>query len=292
MPGHRRDDEPDDITRMHDTVTPAGAGSHGSTAVGGPAGGGRDTAADRPTAVQQTPPGSDRTAVLPTVGPAHPAPPGPAPAYDPSHTPASTPAPTSTTTEPHRPPASPAGRKEVVAAQRARYGGISWGSAYFGWLSPNGLAVLQIALLSALGVAFGLTEGVSDAQSATDQAASGLGLGAGIALLATLFLAYLAGGYVAGRMARFDGAKQGIAVWVVGLLVVLLLALAGLVFGSQYNVLAQLDLPRIPVDEGTATTAGITALVAVLVVTLVAAVLGGLLGARYHRKVDRVGFDH
>jgi hypothetical protein len=154
------------------------------------------------------------------------------------------------------------------------------------------MAVLLIALLSALGVAFGLTTGLDDAAEATEQAASGTGLGAGIAVLVALFLAYLAGGYVAGRMARFDGAKQGVAVWVIGLLVVLLLALAGLVFGSQYNVLSQLDLPRIPIDEGTATTAGIIALVAVLVVTLVAAVLGGLLGARYHRKVDRIGFDH
>ena len=42
---------------------------------------------------------------------------------------------------------------------------------------------------------------------------------------------------------------------------------------------------------GTATTAGIIALVAVLVGTLLGAVLGGLLGTRYHRKVDRVGYD-
>jgi high-affinity K+ transport system ATPase subunit B len=92
-------------------------------------------------------------------------------------------------------------------------------------------------------------------------------------------------------MARFDGAKQGVAVWVIGLVVVLLLALAGLVFGAHYNVLSRLDLPRIPIDEGTATTAGIIALVAVLLVTLLAAVLGGVLGARYHRKVDRVGYE-
>jgi MFS family permease len=92
-------------------------------------------------------------------------------------------------------------------------------------------------------------------------------------------------------MSRFDGLKQGVAVWVIGLLVVLLLALAGLVFGSQYNVLSQLNLPRIPIDEGTATTAGIIALAAVLVATLIGAILGGLLGTRYHRKVDRVGFD-
>ncbi|CCH85684.1 conserved membrane protein of unknown function [Modestobacter italicus] len=182
-------------------------------------------------------------------------------------------------------------RQQVLTAQRARYGGVSWGAAFFGWLSANGMAVLLIALLSAGGLAFGLSDRVGSVDEAADSAASGIGLGAGIALLVALFLAYLAGGYVAGRMARFDGARQGVAVWVIGLVVVVLLALAGLFFGSEYNVFADLDLPRIPVDEGNATTAGIIALVAVLVATLAGAVLGGSLGARYHRKVDRVGFD-
>jgi hypothetical protein len=182
-------------------------------------------------------------------------------------------------------------RQQVVAAQKARYGGISWGAAFFGWLSANGMAVILIALLSAGGLAFGLSSTVASPDQAADSATSGIGLGAGIALLVVLFLAYLAGGYVAGRMSRFDGVKQGLAVWVIGLVIVILLALAGLVFGSQYNVLAQLDLPRIPIDEGTATTAGLISLVAVLVATLVGAVLGGILGTRYHRKVDRVGFD-
>ena len=118
-----------------------------------------------------------------------------------------------------------------------------------------------------------------------------LGLGGGIAVLVVLFLAYLAGGYVAGRMARFDGARQGLAVWFVGLVVVLLLAAAGAILGSKYNVLQQLNLPRIPIDEGTATTAGIITLVAILVVTLLGAVLGGKLGDRFHRRIDRAGFD-
>ena len=182
-------------------------------------------------------------------------------------------------------------RQQVVAAQRARYGGIHWGVAFFGWLSANGMAVILIALLSAGGLAFGLSNNVSTPNQVADSATSGIGLGAGIALLVALFLAYLAGGYVAGRMARFDGVKQGVAVWVIGLVVVLLAALAGLVFGSQYNVLARLNLPRIPIDEGTATTAGMIALAAVLVATLLAAVLGGLLGVRYHRKVDKVGYE-
>ena len=179
--------------------------------------------------------------------------------------------------------------RDAVVAQRASFGGIKWGAAFFGWLSANGLAVILVALLSAAGVALGLAQGVDTADEAADQVET-LGIGGGIAVLAVLFLAYLAGGYVAGRMARFDGARQGLAVWLVGLLVVLLLAAAGGILGAQYNVLQQLNLPRIPIDEGTATTAGLITLVAILGVTLLGAVLGGKLGERYHRKVDRAGF--
>jgi hypothetical protein len=178
---------------------------------------------------------------------------------------------------------------EAVAAQRAVFGGISWGAAFFGWLSANGLAVLLIALLSAAGVALGLARGVDTADEAAAQAGT-LGIGGGIAILVVLFLAYLAGGYVAGRMARFDGARQGVAVWLIGLLVVLVLAAAGAILGAQYNVLQQLNLPRIPIDEGTATTAGIVTLVVILLVTLLGALIGGTVGERYHRKVDRAGF--
>jgi hypothetical protein len=179
--------------------------------------------------------------------------------------------------------------RDAVAVQRARFGGIKWGAAFFGWLTANGLAVLLLALLSAAGVALGLARGVDTAREAARQADT-LGIGGGIAVLVILFLAYLAGGYVAGRMSRFDGARQGVAVWVIGLLVVLLLAVAGVVLGAQYNVLQQLNLPRIPIDEGAATTAGIITLVAILLVTLLGAVLGGKLGDRYHRRIDRAGF--
>jgi hypothetical protein len=180
--------------------------------------------------------------------------------------------------------------RDAVTAQRDRFGGIQWGAAFFGWLSANGLAVILIALLSAAGVAMGLAQGVNTADEASEQAQT-LGLGGGIAILVALFLAYLAGGYVAGRMARFDGARQGLATWLIGLIVVLALAAVGVLLGAQYNVLQQLNLPRIPIEEGTATTAGLITLVAILVVTLLGAVIGGKLGERFHRKVDRVGFD-
>jgi len=196
-------------------------------------------------------------------------------------------------TEPARTAGAPATTghdpRAAVAAQRAAFGGVKGGAAFFGWLSANGLAVLLIALLSAAGVALGLAQGIDSADEAAEQAET-LGLGGGIAVLVVLFLAYLAGGYVAGRMARFDGARQGIAVWLIGLAVVLVLAAVGAILGAQYNVLQELNLPRIPIDEGTATTAGIVTLVAILLVTLLGAMIGGKLGERYHRRVDRAGF--
>jgi hypothetical protein len=179
--------------------------------------------------------------------------------------------------------------RDAVDAQHARYGGIKWGAAFFGWLSANGLAVLLLAILSAAGVAFGLTQVTSTDEAATQ--ADTIGLTGSIALLVVLFLAYLAGGYVAGRMARFDGARQGLAVWLIGLLVVVLLAVAAALLGAEFNVLARLNLPSIPISGQTATTAGIVAGVAAVLATLIGAVLGGTLGTRYHRRIDRVGYD-
>jgi hypothetical protein len=180
-------------------------------------------------------------------------------------------------------------RRDADDRAHARFGGIKWGAAFFGWLSANGLNVILLALATAAGAAVGLTE-TTTAEARSN--AETIGIVGGIVLLVILAIGYYAGGYVAGRMSRFDGARQGMAVWVIGLLVTVALAAAGAIFGSEYNVLGQLNLPRIPVDEGSATTGGVIALVLVLLVTLGAAVLGGKAGERFHRKVDRAGADY
>jgi hypothetical protein len=180
----------------------------------------------------------------------------------------------------------------MVATQKERYGGMKFGSAFFGWLTATGLAVLLTALLSAIGAGVGVANN-ADPNQLADQAsqdAGTVGLIGGIVLAVILFIAYFAGGYVAGRLARFDGARQGVGVWVISLLAIAAFALAGVLFGSEYNVLSRFDLPRIPVDEGDLTTGGIIALVAAAIATLVAAVAGGKVGERYHRKIDRTGF--
>jgi len=112
-------------------------------------------------------------------------------------------------------------------------------------------------------------------------------------LLVVLLIAYFCGGYVAGRMARFNGAKQGVAVWIWAIVIAVLVALAGKVLGDKYDVLARLGgFPRLPFSHGDVTTAAIVALIIAVVATLVGAVLGGLAGMRFHRKVDKAGLGH
>jgi hypothetical protein len=184
----------------------------------------------------------------------------------------------------------PAGRDRMHAArarQREEYGGVNWGAAFFGWLVAVGLGSLLLAIVAAAGTAVGLTQ-LSGAEA--QQNAESIGLGGAIALLVVLMIAYYCGGYVAGRMSRFDGARQGFGAWLFGIVVTILLALAALILGSEYNVLQQLNLPSLPVGESTLTTGGAIALAAVLLGTLLAAIVGGKAGERYHRKIDRVGF--
>ncbi|MDQ0823596.1 putative membrane protein YdbT with pleckstrin-like domain [Arthrobacter sp. V4I6] len=181
-------------------------------------------------------------------------------------------------------------RETVVAREKEQFGGIQIGSAFFGWLAATGTAVLLTALVAAAGTAVGLATN-TDVNEAVSGGNETVGLVGVIALLVVLFVAYYCGGYVAGRMARFNGAKQGFMVWVWAIIAAVVVAILGLVAGQQFNILANLNsFPRIPVNEGQLSTMSIIAAVVIAVVALIGAVLGGLAGMHFHRKVDRAGF--
>jgi hypothetical protein len=171
--------------------------------------------------------------------------------------------------------------------QRDEFGGINWGASFFGWLVAIGVAALLTALLSAAGAAIGLTE-TSESEARAN--AEEITLAGGIVLVIVLMLAYYAGGYVAGRMSRFDGGRQGLGTWLIGLIVTIGLAIAAVVLGDEYNVLERLNLPSVPVGDQTLATGGIIALAAIVLGTLLAAMFGGKVGERYHKRVDRAGF--
>jgi hypothetical protein len=186
-------------------------------------------------------------------------------------------------------------RDSVLAREKEQFGGVKLGSAFFGWLTATGTAVLLTALAAAAGTAVGVANN-ADVSEAADQAASDpgtVGLVGGIVLLLVLFVSYYCGGYVAGRMARFNGAKQGVAVWLWAVVIAVVVAVLTAIAGDQFNVLGQLNsFPRIPVSEGDLTTGGIVTLLIIAAASLAGAVLGGLAGMRFHRKVDKAGLGH
>ena len=191
-------------------------------------------------------------------------------------------------------PGTPEGRRNDVAASDAeRFGGIKWGSAFFGWLTATGMKVLLGALATAIGVG---PAGTTNAAEATDQAlqdAQNLGIVGGIVLVAILLLAYYCGGYVAGRMARFDGIKQGVAVWLWGIIVAIIVALLAAVAGSRFDGLGRLGgALQLPVDGTVLTAGGLIGLAITILFPLVGAVLGGKAGMHFHRKVDQAGGNH
>lgn len=174
--------------------------------------------------------------------------------------------------------------RDAEVRRRDEFGGLNLGASFFGWLVAVGMAAILTAIVAAAGTAIGLTNGTPSAKSAGTVSIVG-----GALLVAILALAYFCGGYVAGRMSRFDGGRQGFGTWLIGLLVTVLIGGAGAIFGSKYNVFQKLNLPRIPIDEGSLATGGAIALALVLIGTLVAAVVGGKVGRRYHLRVDRAG---
>ena len=192
-----------------------------------------------------------------------------------------------TATAPARRPDDREHMRAVRARQREEFGGINWGAAFFGWLVAIGVGALLVGLLAAAGTAVGLTT-LSETDATTN--AEDIGIGGAIALIAALAIAYYFGGYVAGRMSRFDGARQGFGAWAIGLIVTIVLAVAAVVLGEEYNVLEQLNLPALPVGDSELLGGGAIALAAIILGTLLASVVGGKAGERYHRKVDRAGF--
>ncbi|MGI8524387.1 MAG: hypothetical protein ACR2K3_13930 [Nocardioides sp.] len=175
---------------------------------------------------------------------------------------------------------------EQDAAARERFGGLNAGAAFFGWLVALGVAALLGSIIGAVATGVGVNNNLS--QSDAQRQAGTIGIAAAIVLLVVLLIAYYAGGYVAGRMSRYDGGRQGFGVWLIGLLVTILAVVAGWIFGSAYNIFSRVNLPNVPLSTRDASIGAIITALAVLLVTLLAAVSGGKVGRRYHAKVDRV----
>jgi amino acid transporter len=196
-------------------------------------------------------------------------------------------------TDPERTDAArPAAGGYVPGAARGRIRvGINWGAAFFGWIAAVGSAVILTAFVVAVGAAVGVTRGATTVQEASNQISQQdpqtIGVAGLILLVVVAFVSYYCGGYVAARMSRFEGARQGFGVWVWAIIVALVVAIVAALAGARYDVLTTLNtFPRLPVNQGDLTGTGLVAVLGLLVITLLGAVIGGAAGMRYHRKLE------
>ena len=179
-------------------------------------------------------------------------------------------------------------RRRELRRERQEFGGrIQWEAVFFGLLAAIGLAASLVAMVLGGLVAAGITSFRDDAASLVDHVMTG----GGAIAVAILALAYLTGGYVAARMARFDGWRQGLGIWLLSVLIVLVVAITAWIAGGDPDPTKSISLPGNPIDEGPLShRAGAIAAILV-VVPLVFAVLGGVLGERFHRAVDNAAFE-
>ena len=167
---------------------------------------------------------------------------------------------------------------EALAAARHRFGGLDMGATISGAFAALGLTVLLGGVLAGAGRVV-YVNGLRDAPTATT--------GSVIAGLAVLLVAFLVGGWVAGRMARYDGGRNGMVTAVWFILFAAGTSATGALLGQSYNVFSGDRLPQWFTDSARTPEAVLSAAVAFLVM-VGAGFVGGVVGGRYHRKVDRL----
>src|SRR5215211_7330333 len=172
---------------------------------------------------------------------------------------------------------------------RDMYGGVDWLASFLGFVFAivAGAIFSLIAglVLAPLGFSVNLGGGEIGAAIIT-----------GLVLLGILvFLTYFFGGYVAGRLARFDGGRNGAMLLLWSGVTVLVLALvnailAGLLpseIADDINNFIQNDLLSTIGNLSQLGVVGVVVFVGALLLALLGGFLGGRLGSRYHAEIDR-----
>jgi hypothetical protein len=172
-----------------------------------------------------------------------------------------------------------------VVAFDAR-GGVSPGAILTGVVVAFGATFILSAIVGGVLVALGISN--------TPSSVVTVGVGAGIALVVAMFLAYLWGGYAAGRMARGAGLANGVLVPVAAIVVALIVG--GIV--TALGATANLNLPSLshfnpglPIRSnqlnGRVLDTTLWMTLGALIAMFLGGIIGGLLGARWHTKLER-----
>ena len=175
----------------------------------------------------------------------------------------------------------------MAMARDAGVGRVSVASTFAGTLVAFGGTVVLLAVAATIAAGTDVNESLADASWRE------AGTAGGLILASALFLAYLFGGYSAGRMARRAGFAHGVLVFVTSLVgVAVVAAVARMLTDADSDAILR-DLRSVGVpttgDEWreVVTVAGIGSLAAMLI----GSCLGGLWGERWHNRYLRRALD-
>ena len=165
-------------------------------------------------------------------------------------------------------------------------GGVTGGSVFTGVVVAFGAMFLLSALIGGILVALGLLD-----ETVTTGDAVNAGIGAGLALVIAQFLAYLWGGYTAGRMGRGSGIANGLLVPIVAIIIGL--AIGGVVtsLGVTVNMNLPLTVNRLPIENDYLVNWGLGIGIASLIAMFLGGIIGGMAGVRWHSRLERDTYD-
>ena len=166
-----------------------------------------------------------------------------------------------------------------IAVARERFGGVDIPASLIGMLTALSTTLI---LAGFVGAAFGAV----GYQTGLEENAEDLSTPSLIGGVAVLFVAYVIGGWAAGRMARYDGVRNGFATGIWTLLFGAILAGLGAWIDSEYDVFRNVELPQW-FESDALTTAAIISGIAAIAAMFAGGIIGGLWGERYHRRADR-----
>jgi hypothetical protein len=166
-----------------------------------------------------------------------------------------------------------------IAVAHERFGGVDIPASLVGMLTALSTTLILAGLI-------GAALGAVDYQTGLEGDARDISTWSMIGGVAVLFVAFGVGGWAAGRMARYDGARNGFATGIWTLVLGGILAGLGAWIGSDYDVFRNVDLPQW-FSTDAFTTRAIISGVAAIAAMFAGGIIGGLWGEYYHRRADR-----
>jgi hypothetical protein len=167
-------------------------------------------------------------------------------------------------------------------------GGMSLPAIFTGALVSMGAMVIFMAITAGALAAAGI---ISKSGTPTTPALVRATVLTGVGLVVAQFLAYLWGGYTAGRMARGFGGVNGFMVPIATIVVAAGIgALVGWL-GTAVHLNYAFQTTRLPVDRDLKIHLGIAIGSVSVLAMFVGGIAGGVRGARWHRKLEAAAVD-